>query len=144
MRPGSAKRGGCGARVRATFDPVAFVVAGAPGNIWEGAGERASGASSDPAGRRRSVVQRDMQLLEHEQVHFDLAESGGPADQNAVRGSEGRVRGAWRHANASGRRSRDIDRELQEEQRRYDRETGHGTNEAAQARWGDRVRKLLR
>jgi hypothetical protein len=37
----------------------------------------------------------------------------------------------------------EIDRELQEEQRRYDRETDHGTNAVAQAHWRSTIRQQL-
>jgi hypothetical protein len=35
------------------------------------------------------------------------------------------------------------DRELQEEQQRYDRETSHGLNARAQDQWRRRIRSLL-
>jgi hypothetical protein len=36
------------------------------------------------------------------------------------------------------------DRELQEEQQRYDRETGHGVNARVQEQWKQRIRALLK
>jgi hypothetical protein len=35
------------------------------------------------------------------------------------------------------------DRELQEEQQRYDRDTAHGTNVRTQAQWTLKIRKAL-
>jgi hypothetical protein len=37
----------------------------------------------------------------------------------------------------------EVDRELQEEQSRYDRETSHGANMRAQDQWKRRIRALL-
>ena len=37
----------------------------------------------------------------------------------------------------------EADLELQEEQQRYDRETGHGVNARAQDQWKRRIRALL-
>jgi hypothetical protein len=37
----------------------------------------------------------------------------------------------------------DVDRELQDEQRRYDRETDHGTNGVAQDQWTRTIRQQL-
>lgn len=127
---------------RATFDPARSWWRTAQGNIWEGAGERTSGVSRTHVEARRGMVQRDMQLLEHEQLHFDLTEI-------AVRRIRKRFvdvksacddpdrREDLRHAIA------EIDRELQEEQSRYDRETSHGTNPVAQDQWKRRIRKQL-
>ena len=91
---------------------------------------------------RRSGVERDMQLLEHEQIHFDIAEV-------AVR----RIRERFQSFESACAEPGDTDsiqqivaqadRELQEEQQRYDRETGHGTNARAQDAWRRRIRALL-
>ena len=85
---------------------------------------------------------RDMQLLEHEQLHFDIAEV-------AVRKIAARFadfKGACAEAGATDRLQEMVvqaDRELQQEQQRYDRETAHGTNARAQEQWKLKIRKAL-
>jgi Bacterial protein of unknown function (DUF922) len=130
------------ATARATFDPTRSWWRGAQGNIWEGAGERTSGVSRTHVEARRGMVQRDMQLLEHEQLHFDLTEIAVRRIRkrfvelkNACDDPDGREE--LRHTIA------EVDRELQEEQARYDRETSHGTNAVAQDQWKRRIRKQL-
>jgi hypothetical protein len=125
---------------RATFDPERSWWRIAQGNIWESG--RASSVGRARAEARRSVVERDIQLLEHEQLHFDMAELAARrirkrfADSKDVCDDPDR-REELRHAIA------EIDRELGEEQSRYDRETGHGTNPGAQDQWRRRIRKQL-
>ena len=106
--------------VRATFDP---------GRSWWRPG--------DARGYRA-----DSQLLEHEQLHFDLA-------QVAARNLQGRFESLKDAcARPDGRLHvesavADIDRDLQEQQSRYDRETDHGLNADAQDRWTKAIRRQL-
>ena len=109
--------------------------------MWGSAGERASSSQAQQEARR-SALQRDMQLLEHEQLHFDIAEV-------AVRKIRARF-ADFKNACAEPGGTEPIqqmvveaDRELQEEQQRYDRETGHGINARAQEQWRRRIRALL-
>jgi hypothetical protein len=87
-------------------------------------------------------MQRDMQLLEHEQLHFDIAEL-------AVRKIRKRFDEMTNSCTDPGGTESlqhtitEIDRDLQEEQRHYDRETSHGTNAAAQDRWKRAIRRRL-
>jgi len=127
---------------RATFDPARSWWRTAQGNIWQGAGERTSGVSRTHVDARRSLVQRDMQLLEHEQLHFDLTELAVRRIRKRFVDLKGACddpdgRDELRHAIS------EIDRKLQEEQARYDRETSHGTNPVAQDQWKLRIRKQL-
>jgi Bacterial protein of unknown function (DUF922) len=130
------------ATARATFDPARSWWRTAQGNIWESAGSRTSGVSRTHAEARRSMVQRDVQLLEHEQLHFDLTEL-------AVRRIRRRFVDLKDACDDPDKKEdlrvaiADIDRELQEEQSRYDRETGHGTNPVSQDQWMRRIRKQL-
>jgi hypothetical protein len=126
---------------RAAFDPSRSWWRYSQGNIWGNAGERVS-SSRAQQDARRSLVDRDLQLLDHEQLHFDLAEAivrkiraefaaaknacADPAGTDPIREMIARA-----------------DRELQEEQQRYDRETGHGLNAVAQDQWRRRIRALL-
>ena len=83
------------------------------------------------------------QLLDHEQLHFDIAElaarrlrtrfedfKDGCAEPGGVESIQAMVV--------------EIDRELQEEQSRYDRETNHGADARTQDRWRRRVQGLLK
>jgi uncharacterized protein DUF922 len=108
--------------VRATFDPA---------RSWWRPG--------DASGRGHRA---DAQLLQHEQLHFDLA-------QIAARTLQGRFESLKSAcAQPDGRLDveravADVDRELQEQQSRYDRETDHGLNGAAQDRWTKAVQRQL-
>src|SRR5687767_2353361 len=62
------------ASARATFDPSRSWWRSTHGRAWASAGERMSSGRAQ-AEARRSVAQLDVQLLEHEQLHFDLAEA---------------------------------------------------------------------
>jgi hypothetical protein len=129
------------AMARATFDPSRSWWRTAQGNIWEPS-ERTSGVNRTHVDARRNMVQRDMQLLEHEQLHFDLAELAA----RRIRKRFVDLKDACADSD-QGDDLRDaigeIDRELQAEQNRYDHETGHGTKPAAQDQWKRRIRKQL-
>ena len=84
----------------------------------------------------------DMQLLEHEQIHFDIAE----ASARKIRARFAGLKSACADPSevASLRLAvGDAERELQEEQQRYDSETSHGTNARAQDQWKRRIAALL-
>ena len=91
-------------------------------------------ASRDEGGRA---------LLEHEQLHFDMTEVWAR-----------RIRDAFKTLPAACRTSggprgfekviTDIERQWQEEQQRYDRETGNGTDASRQRAWMQKVAKALR
>ena len=76
---------------RATFNPSRSWWRNAQGGVWGGVAERAS-SSQAQEGARRNSMQRDMQLLEHEQLHFDIAEVGAREDRGALCGFQDRVR----------------------------------------------------
>ena len=108
--------------VRATFDP-----------------ERSWWRAGDATGRG---YRDDARLLEHEQVHFDLAQMAAQQLQSrfeAMKRACGEPDGRLDVESAIA----DVDRELQEQQNRYDRETGHGLNAAVQERWTRTVRRQL-
>lgn len=130
------------ATVRATFDPSRSWWRSASANIWEGVGDRAGGVSRTHIDARRGVVQRDMQLLEHEQLHFDLAEIAA----RRIRKRFDETKGACADPGGTEEFQHVVaqtDRELQDEQREYDRETRHGTNAAAQDQWRRKIRQQL-
>ena len=126
---------------RATFDPSKSWWRNAQGGVWGGVAERAS-SSQAQQGARRNSMQRDLQLLDHEQIHFDIAEV-------TVRKIVARFedfRSACAEPGGTDRIQEMVvlaDRELQAEQQRYDRETAHGTNARAQEQWKLKVRKAL-
>ena len=126
---------------RASFDPSRSWWRHSQGNIWGTAGERVS-SSRAQQDARRSLVERDLQLLEHEQLHFDLAEAA--ARKIRARFDEFKDACADTYG-TDGVREMIVraDRELQEEQQRYDRETSHGINLRAQDQWRRRIRAML-
>ena len=135
------ERGALVAAARATFDPSRSWWRNAGGSVWGSAGERTSSSQAQQEARR-SGLQRDMQLLEHEQLHFDIAEA-------VVRKIKGRFAGFKNACAEAGGTDQirqmvlEADRELQEEQQRYDRETSHGINVRAQEQWKRRIQALL-
>jgi hypothetical protein len=129
------------ATARAMFDPARSWWRNTRGSVWGNAGERMSSAEAQLEARR-NVVQLDLQLLDHEQLHFDLAE----VTVRKIRARFQDFKNACAEAGGTDPIQPMIaqaDRELQEEQQRYDRETGHGINAAAQDQWRRRIRALL-
>ena len=126
---------------RATFDPSRSWWRNAQGSVWSTAAERTTSTEAQ-AMARRSTLQRDMQLLDHEQLHFDIAEV-------AVRKIRARFAGFSSICADPGGADPihqmivQADRELHEEQQRYDRETRHGIDERAQDAWKRRIRAQL-
>jgi hypothetical protein len=92
--------------------------------------------------RSQNRMELDIQLLEHEQIHFDIAEV-------AVR----KIRATFQMftsacAEPGGTEPFEhliarADRDLQQEQERFDRETAHGVNGRVQAQWKRRILALL-
>lgn len=82
---------------------------------------------------------RNMALLDHERLHFDIGEVHARqlrsrlAERSPDADLEHALRSALDQATRSSRRM----------QERYDEETGHGVNTEAQARWKDRVMRML-
>ena len=62
------------ATARATFDPARSWWRSATASIWADLGDRRGGVDRTNIDVRRSAMHRDAQLLQHEQLHFDLAE----------------------------------------------------------------------
>ena len=92
--------------------------------------------------RSQSPMQLDIQLLEHEQIHFDIAEVA----VRKIRASFPTFTSACTEAGGTEPIQHLIaraDRDLQHEQERYDRETAHGVNGRVQAQWKRRIQALL-
>ena len=127
--------------VRATFDPSRSWWRNSPGGVWGSAGERASSSQVQQAARRNALL-RDSQLLEHEQIHFDIAE----VTVRKIKARFADFKNACAEAGGTDpiqQMVSQVDRELQEEQQRYDRETAHGINARAQDQWKRRIQALL-
>ena len=128
------REGTAASHARAVFDPNGSWWRDASPNLWQNADDASLLASGDEGGRA---------LLEHEQLHFDMTEVWAR-----------RIRDAFKTLPAACRTSggprgfekviTDIEREWQEEQQRYDRETGHGTDASRQRAWMQKVAKALR
>ncbi len=91
---------------------------------------------------RRGVDGRDRQLLEHEQLHFDLAEIA----VRRLRARFDELKGACANPDGDAVLHEEVvkaDRALQEEQARFDAETSHGSNDLVQSQWGARIRQQL-
>ena len=129
------------ATARATFDPSKSWWRTTYGNVWGSAGDRSS-ATRAQANARRNVLMLDAQLLEHEQLHFDLAELAARRIRKRFDEFKDGCHEAG-GAEAIQAMVSEVDRELQQEQARYDRETSHGVNLRAQDQWLRRIRKLL-
>ena len=130
------------ATARATFNPARSWWRASQANVWGDAGDRAIAAGRAQLDARNSALQRDAQLLAHEQLHFDLTEV---AARN-VRSRLSEFKAACDEPGAMEPIRQivaDIDQELQEEQRRYDRETAHGINARAQETWARKVKQML-
>jgi hypothetical protein len=135
------KGGALIASVRATFDPARSWWRSAQGGVWGTPGEQTSSTQIQQNARSSSLV-NDMQLLEHEQIHFDIAEAAARKIRARFAGLKSACADPSDTADlrlAVG----DAERELQEEQARYDRETSHGTNARAQEQWKRRIAALL-
>ena len=87
-------------------------------------------------------MELDIQLLEHEQIHFDIAEVA----VRRIRASFQTFTSACAEAGGTDPIEHLIaraDRDLQQEQERFDRETAHGVNARVQAQWKRRILALL-
>ena len=85
---------------------------------------------------------RDAQLLQHEQTHFDLAE----VVARNIRRHLGELTDVCTRKNGTiplAAVVEDFQRELDSEQERYDRETNFGTDVSEQFRWTNRAFKAL-
>jgi len=130
------------ASARATFDPSRSWWRTSYGNIWGNAGERTS-ASRAQLEARRSVLTLDRQLLDHEQLHFDLTELAARKIRKRFEDFKDSCLDPGEIEPIQGIVA-DVDRELQEEQHRYDRETNHGVNVRMQDQWRRKILAQLK
>jgi hypothetical protein len=127
------------AHARATFDRSRSWWRAGTSSIWQ---TDVGNASRSELDTRRSPAQADAQLLSHEQTHFDIAELAA----RRIRREFERLKEICATPEATSNMAEviaDIDRELQNEQERYDRETAHGTNVSRQRDWERRVQRDL-
>ena len=85
----------------------------------------------------------DRQLLDHEQLHFDLAEIAARKIRKRFEDFKDGCFDA-RDTEPIQAMVAEVDRELQEEQHRYDRETAHGVNVRMQDQWNRKIQGLLK
>jgi hypothetical protein len=130
------------AHARATFNPALSWWRLGRGSIWGDAGDPRTNASRAQLSARTSLLQRNAQLLDHEQLHFDIAEVAA----RKIRARFEEFRNACGEPGLTEPIAQiitEIDRELQDEQARYDRETAHGANAQAQDSWRRQIRQRL-
>lgn len=91
--------------------------------------------------RGRSWARPEMpaSLLEHEQIHFDIAE----VHARRARKEAANVLAPCRNAEAIREIAERNQRQASEMHAIYDQETRHGTRAEAQAEWSGRIRSLL-
>ena len=87
--------------------------------------------------------QVDARLLEHEQGHFDLAEIYARRLSRALRGLPEACEDIEETRTLIQTLLNLNQQELEEEQRRYDIETRHGTSKRKQGTWTDALRRRL-
>ena len=116
---------------RATFDPSRSWWRTSGGNTW------------DRRAARQGSLQLDLQLLEHERLHFDIAETAARKLRRRFKEFTDAC-GDADGIESIGKMVVEVDRELQEDQERYDRETRHGIDARAQDRWKRSVAALLK
>jgi len=127
--------------LRATFDPARSWWRTTTGSVWAGV-DPSSGIDRIQNDIRRGAEGREKQLLDHEQLHFDLAEVA----VRKLRSRFDELKGACADPDGEAALHGEVvkaDRDLQEEQARFDAETSHGSNGLVQAQWVARTRQQL-
>jgi hypothetical protein len=120
-------------RSRAVFDPNRSWWREVIPNLWRNIDEVSPLAPRDDGGRA---------LLAHEQLHFDMTEVWSRRIREKfetlpmVCRTTGAIRGFEKNI-------AEMEREWQEEQHRYDRETGHGTDGVRQRAWVQKTARAL-
>jgi hypothetical protein len=135
----TCEEGALAAKARATFDPALSWWREGSQNVWSENGGRAPQGGFE---NRVPASERERQLLEHEQVHFDLAELA----VRKLRKRFDELRQVCREPGGTDAVVKAIaqaDEDLQKEQARYDSDCAYGVNTGAQKRWAQRVAKEL-
>ncbi|HEV3216639.1 MAG TPA: DUF922 domain-containing protein [Vicinamibacterales bacterium] len=128
------REGKASAQARAVFDPNRSWWRDPVPNLWQNVDDASLLPRRDDGGRS---------LLAHEQLHFDMTEVWARRIREKFKALPSFCRtpgGPGEFEKAIG----DMEREWQEEQQRYDKETGHGTDAARQRSWAQNVTKALR
>ena len=127
------QEGRASSQARAVFDPNRSWWKDALPNLWQNVDDASLLAPPDNGGRA---------LLAHEQLHFDMTEVWARRIREKFKALPsfcGIPGGPGQFEKAIG----DMEREWQEEQQRYDRETSHGADAARQRAWAQKVAKTL-
>jgi hypothetical protein len=133
------REGEARSHARAIFDPdQSWWRTGTP-SMWGGINE---GLSRSELENRRTAAERDLDLLRHEQLHFDLTELSARKIRKQF---EDLPRACATPGGDSGISAAvvEIERTWTEEQSRYDKDTDRGANRVAQRQWELRVRRQL-
>jgi hypothetical protein len=128
------QEGKASSQARAVFDPNRSWWRDAVPSLWHNVDDASLVASPDDGGRA---------LLAHEQLHFDMTEVWA----RRIR-EEFKTLTVFCRTPAGPREFEkaiaDLERQWQEEQQRYDKETSHGTDASRQRAWTEKVAKTLR
>jgi hypothetical protein len=136
---------GLAASARAVFLPSQSWWAGAQSQMWERVRDSQSwlSASRRDLEMKTAIEDANRELLQHEQLHFDMAEL-------AARKIRRRIEEAKNSCTADGEQAvlnrfvGEVTRDYRQEQIRYDQETKHGTFLFGQGKWESRVETDLR
>jgi hypothetical protein len=133
------------ASARAMFLPSQSWWAGAQSQMWERVGDTRSWLSTSRYDLEMKVALKEanLELLQHEQLHFDMAEIAARKIRRRITQSQD----TCVKDNDAAELSRfvgEVTRDFRQEQVRYDQESKHGTFLLAQGRWESRVKAALR
>lgn len=120
-------------QARAVFDPARSWWREANTNLWQSVEEPPLLAPGNDNGRN---------LLEHEQVHFDLTELWVRRIRDKFKALPAVCKNPG-GAQVFEKVIADMERDWREEQKKYDKETDHGVDPSRQRAWGLRARKAL-
>ena len=126
---------------RAVFDPAqSWWRSAAEGNLWGTVD--VDSMSRSQLENRRTLAEREADLLRHEQLHFDLTELAARKIRQQLDGLQKACETPGATADIE-QAINDIEHGWMDEQAAYDKQTGHGTNLVRQRQWELRVRRAL-
>lgn len=132
------------ASARAMFLPSQSWWAGAQSQMWERVGDTRSWLSTSRYDLEMKVALREanLELLQHEQLHFDMAEIAARKIRRRIQQSQDAC-AKGRDAAELSRFVGEVTRDFRQEQVKYDQESKHGTFMFAQGKWESRVKAAL-
>jgi Bacterial protein of unknown function (DUF922) len=129
---------------KAVFLPTQSWWAGAQSQMWERVRDSKSwlSASRRDLEMKQLIEDANEELLEHEQLHFDMAEIAARKIRKRISETTDAC-GAGADDAPLNRYVGEVTQDFREEQARYDQETKHGTFLFAQGKWESRVKAAL-